>query len=198
MIVLYSGTPGSGKSLYSAYELINWLHMRRGVIANFPIDMGYFKKFNKIGKFTYKSNDELTVQFLRDYAKDNHKLGKEGQTMLIIDECAIMFNSRDWDRKGRSDWITFFQQHRKLGYYIVLVAQNDRLIDKQIRAFIETEYKYRSVKNYKFFGRLISFLFGGLFCRIEYWYGPRVKCSSEFFVLNRKKAKIYDTTMIFE
>ena len=197
MIYLYSGTPGSGKSLYSAYDIINKLKRKQDVIANFSIDLDYFGN-KPIGRFTYLTNEELTVNYLKQYAKICHKLGREGQTLLVIDECACMFNSRQWDRKDRQEWITFFQQHRKLGYNIILIAQNDRLIDRQIRAFIETEFKHRAIKNYKTFGRLLSFFCGGLFVRVEYWYGTRLKCGSEMFVLNRKKAKIYDTTKIFE
>ena len=203
MIELYSGTPGSGKSLYCAYEIIRLLNKGRNVIANFPIDMDYFK--NKKGKssvllrkFIYANNQELTVQFLKQYAKCWHAPFKEHQTTIIIDECASIFNSRSWDAKDRMEWIYFFQQHRKLGYDVILISQNDRLIDRQIRAFIETEYKHRALKNYKTFGLLLSTITGGLFVRVEYWYGMRIKCSSEFFRLHRKKAKIYDTYKLFE
>lgn len=197
MIVLYSGTPGSGKSLYCAYEMIDLLKKGRGVIANFPINTDYFGK-KKRGQFTYLTNEELTVDYLMRYAERNHILGKEHQTTLIIDECACMFNSRQWDKKDRPKWIVFFQQHRKLGYDIILIAQNDRLIDRQIRAFIETEYKHRAIKNYKTFGLFLSFFTGGLFVRVEYWYGTHLRCGSQMFRLDRKKAKIYDTYMIFK
>lgn len=198
MINLYSGTPGSGKSLYAAYDVISWLKRGKNVIANFPIDMGYFKHCKHLGQFIYLPNSELTVAALKAFARDNHKLGKEGQTLIVIDECAVMFNSRSWDRSDRAEWITFFQQHRKLGYNVVLISQNDRLIDRQIRAFIETEYKHRNIRNYKLFGLLLSIFTGGMFVRVEYWYGCRLRCSSEVFFLNRRKAKLYDTTMIFE
>ncbi len=201
MISLYSGTPGSGKSLYCAYEVIRSLKQGKSVIANFPIDLGYFRKGKKNmqkGDFIYKTNQELTVRFLKDYARDNHKRGKDGQTLIVIDECACMFNSRAWDREDRPEWITFFQQHRKLGYNIILISQNDRLIDRQIRAFIETEYKHRNIRNYKLFGLILSLITGGLFVRVEYWYGTRLKCSSQYFLLNKKKAAIYDTSLIFE
>ena len=44
MIYLYSGTPGSGKSLYATYEILRLLKAKKGVIANFPINLGYFRK----------------------------------------------------------------------------------------------------------------------------------------------------------
>lgn len=203
MIVLYSGTPGSGKSLKCAYDMISLLNRGRNVIANFPIDLDYFK--NRKGnltiarrKFVYASNQELTVPFLKQYAKCWHVPFKEHQTTIIFDECAAMFNSRSWDMNDRMEWIFFFQQHRKLGYDVILISQHDRLIDRQIRAFIETEYKFRALKNYKTFGWFLSMVTGGLFCCVEYWYGMRLKCGSEFFRLNKKKAKIYDSFKLFE
>lgn len=43
-IYLYSGTPGSGKSLHATYDLIDYIKSGRGVIANFQVDTSYFKK----------------------------------------------------------------------------------------------------------------------------------------------------------
>ena len=198
MINLYSGTPGSGKSLYAAYDVIRWLERGKDVIANFPIDMDYFKSRKKIGNFVYLNNFALTVSYLKDYAKHHHKLGKESQTLIVVDECGVLFNSRTWDRADRMEWITFFSQHRKLGYDVLLISQFDRMIDRQIRSFIETEYKFRNLRNYKSFGFIMSLLSGGCFVRVQYWYGQRIKLSSQIFRLHRKKAKIYDTMLLFE
>lgn len=197
-VFLYSGTPGSGKSLRAAYKIINWMRSGRSVIANFPIDEGYFKKCKKVGTFTYLDNQSLTVPVLKTYAKQNHKPFREHQTLLVIDECAAMFNSRSYGRPDRMDWIFFFQQHRKLGYDVILISQSDRLIDRQIRAFVETEYKHRSIRNYKTFGWLLAMVCGGLFVSVEYWYGTNLRCGSEFFFLNKKKAAIYDSFKIFQ
>lgn len=196
-IDLYSGTPGSGKSLYACYEIIRLLKMGRGVISNFPIDLKYFKR-RKIGKFTFVDNENLTVDFLFEYAKNNHKPYKESQTTIFIDEASTMFNSREWDKKDRSKWVKFFQQHRKLGFNVVLICQQDRMLDRQIRAFIESEFKHRALKNYKTFGFLLSIFLGGAFFRVEYWYPVKLKCQASMFLYNDRKAKIYDTYQIFE
>ena len=162
MITLYSGTPGSGKSLHAAREAEAQLKMRkRTIIANFPLNMDMITKKGKrkTGKFIYLKNSELTSAYLIDYAKKNHTFGKENQTVVMIDEAGIMFNSRDyasWDRKG---WINFMMTHRHYGYNVILMAQVDRLIDRQIRAFIEFEVKHRKANNFKTIG-LIMTIFG--------------------------------------
>lgn len=196
MISLYSGTPGSGKSLMAAYTIIDLLKRKKNVIANFPINLDYFKK-KKIGKFVYLDNSELTVSSLLEFAKFNHIPNKEHQTTIIIDECSVLFNSRDSLNKSRMKWIIFFQQHRKLGFDIILIAQQDRMIDRQIRGFIETEYVHRAIKNYKNFGFFLSLFTGGMFVQIEYWYGANLRCGSRMFRYDSKKAKIYDTFKMF-
>ena len=48
MIDLYTGTPGSGKSLHCAKEIYNRLSRGKGVIANFDINLTIFKKKKKL------------------------------------------------------------------------------------------------------------------------------------------------------
>lgn len=48
MIVLYSGTPGSGKSLDCARTIYNWCRRGNPIICNFPINIDNIKiKGNK-------------------------------------------------------------------------------------------------------------------------------------------------------
>ena len=133
MINLFSGTPGSGKSLYATYYLIRELKTGRGVIANFAINEDFFKK---PVNFLYRDNSELTVPFLVQYSKDNHIPNKEHQTTVIIDEAGVKFNVRDWDVKDRIQWIKFFTLHRKLGYDFILISQFDKMLSVSIRALI--------------------------------------------------------------
>jgi zona occludens toxin (predicted ATPase) len=192
VIYLYSGTPGSFKSYHAIRDIKFKLEHGGNVIANFPVDTKKLKSKN-MGKFIYKQNDELTYKFLVDFALKNHKKGKEAQTLLIIDECQGMFNPREYQRKDRKDYNTFFSQHRKLGYNIILVTQNDRLIDRQIRCQLEYEVKHRKVNNYKIF----MFLPFKLCACITYWYGVREKVSTEFFIFNKRIAQLYDSYELF-
>lgn len=194
MVTLYSGTPGSGKSLYACYRIIDYLKSGRGVIANFPINEDYFK--NPVS-FSYIDNSKLTVSFLKQYSVSNHLPNKEDQTLIVIDEAGTFFNSRDWKSSDRLTWIKFFSQHRKLGYNVILIAQFDKMIDSQIRPCIEIEEKFRAIKNYKLAGSILSSLSGGLFCKIKFWYGARLRLGAEYFRYHKSKA-IYDTFRLFD
>lgn len=97
MIYLYSGTPGSGKSLHTASVIYHTLKRGLPVIANFPINLERIK--GRKGEFVEKDNSSLNPQFLIDYTKEffKGKPIKEGKLLLIIDECQLMFNARDYD-----------------------------------------------------------------------------------------------------
>ena len=68
MIYLYSGTPGSGKSLHTARVI--YYSLKRGcpVIANFSINLDKIK--GKKSEFVEKDNSDLTPSFLIEYARN--------------------------------------------------------------------------------------------------------------------------------
>ncbi len=203
MIELYTGTPGSGKSLHCASEIYFRVKRGKNCIANFDINMGVFRKKKKAGLFVYVDNSDLNPDLLMDLALSYHKRNTNGhiveaQTTLIIDECQILFNSRDWQAADRMKWAVFFTQHRKYGYNIILITQFDRLIDRQIRSVVEYEVVHRKASNFQFFGMLLGLFFkGNVFVAVTRWYGVKERMGSEFFVLMPRYAHMYDSYKIF-
>ena len=122
-IWLYTGTPGSGKSFHAAKDIVSRLKRPGGIIANFPINEDFVPEKKRKSHALYWDNSELTAKRLVQYALEHHKIGVEGQTMVIIDECQIIFNCRDFGRKDRGAWVTLFSQHRKLGFNFILITQ---------------------------------------------------------------------------
>ena len=199
MLTMYTGTPGSGKSLKCAYELIEWINAGTSVICNFPIDKSYFKKRKRgYGEFDYVPNEELTVEFLKAYCRLFHKPFKESQTLLVIDEAGCIFNCRAWNDRERVKWLDFFAKHRKLGFEIIIVSQVDKQIDKKILGCVEYEYKFKSVKNFGNFGWLLSNIFGHLFLCHVMWYSSKTKLTQSFFRRNKRTADIYYTFEFFD
>lgn len=196
MIYFYSGTPGSGKSLHVARDIYIRLNKNKkypNVIANFAINEKMIK--NKKSKFIYRDNFDLTVEFLLSYAFENHKLGVENQTLVVVDECSVIWNSRSWMKDAdRMEWLKFFVQHRKLGYNFILISQTDRQIDRQIRSLFEYEVKHRKVNNFKI-GQLLPI---STFAAVTYWYGLNERLGVEFFTYRKKWSKFYDSYGTFE
>lgn len=177
-ITLMSGTPGSGKSLHAVFEALDWLKFGKNVITNFPLAYDKYLKKQIKGDYEYWKNNDITPQNLFAYAKEHHRPGTKPQTLVIVDEASIMFNARDFGRKDRMEWIYFLANHRHLNFDIILIAQNDKMLDKQIRALIEYDVKHRSLSNFNFITLFISKLFGGLFFCVSYWY-PIRQCNGK-------------------
>ena len=199
MIYLYSGTPGSGKSYHAVLDIRNKLRRknRNRVIANFPISRHY-------DNFEYWDNSDICIAHLFAYAREHHVMGIEGQTLLVIDEAQCIFNSRDRNGKGvigkalkrdpdsRMDWIKFFSQHRKIGYNVILIAQSDKMLDKQIRALIEYDVKHIKMNNGFFFFLPTSFM------AVEKWYGQNMKLSTAVLWYRKRVAGLYDSYALFD
>lgn len=189
MIWLYTGTPGSGKSYHAAADIYHRLRRQKGgnrVIANFPISIDS-------KNFLYLDNSELTVKRLCGFSRFYHRPGVEGQTLVVIDEAQIIFNSRSWqsDHNQRMEWIKFFTQHRKLGFNFILIAQNDRMLDRQIRCLIEYEVSHMKMSNFFRFLPFTSFL------AVTRWYGQRMKLNHEVILYRKRVADIYDSYKMF-
>ena len=151
-MTFYSGTPGSGKSLHVAREIYNYLTFyKKNIITNIYINLdkvqgikrdkkGNIKKIKhkSIGNYIYKNIHELSVEYLIAYSEHYHKHGKEGQTILIIDEAQTRFNPR-MNPIDRLSWVHFFVEHRHLGFDVIVISPNLRLIDLQIRYNFEYE-----------------------------------------------------------
>lgn len=200
MISLYSGTPGSGKSLHVAERLYYWIRAGKPVICNFPLNTGRIPGRKKV--FEYWPNDRLDPKELIRFSQAHFgsKKVREGSILLVVDECQLIFNARDWGKKGREDWLSFFTLHRHFGYDVILVAQFDRMIDRQIRSLIEYEYIHRKVSNYGWRGIFLSavFLAPRLFVCVKVWYPMKEKVGSEFFRCKRKYFSLYDTFQLLQ
>lgn len=193
MIMLYSGTPGSGKSLDVARVIMSRLNAGRPVVANFQINMSLIKSRGR-EKFFYLPNEALTPEKLIGLSQTVPFKRREGAILLVIDEAQLVFNAREWDKKGRKDWLSFFSQHRKYFYDVILVAQFDRMLDRQIRSLIEYEHIHRKVGNFGKIGKVFSlFAMGKLFVSVRIWYPLKEKVDSEFFAFRRKLGRLYDT-----
>lgn len=194
MVVLYSGTPGSGKS-YHATDRVH-AATKRGinVIANFVINL---PKEKQRERFFFCDTPYMTVEYFINFSKEHHKENKESQTLIIIDEASVLYNPRDFGRKDRSDWIHFFSQHRKLGFDIILITQQDRMLDRQIRGQIEYEHKHRKIANFGFKGALIKLLTHAAFVDVVIWYPIKNRNEAIYIRYKKKIANSYDTFATF-
>lgn len=209
MILLYSGTPGSGKSYHATRDIYDTVVFKKQpVIANYMLDFQGVDDAEQ--RFTYCENRELTPDFLVAFADDywrGNAFAEDG-ILCVIDECQLLWNSRTWDERKsnvkysdseRMKWLEFFSQHRKYGYKIILIAQDDCMIDKQFRVLLEYEVNHRNCSNYGIFGFMLNVLtFGKHFLAVRYYYGKRDRLDSSFIRFRKKYSRLYNSYTAFE
>lgn len=191
MISLYTGTPGSGKS-YHATERID-INLKRGV----NVICNYLIKTNKShkGDFVFLDNNEFSVQFLMEYAKEHHILDKpvEHQTLVVIDEAAIIFPKKDYDKKKFYLWMMFLRLHRQLGFDIILITQNYKDVNSEVLGLVEYNFKHRKLTSFGLKGWLLVAVFHKRFISVKYWFVIDEKCDSYIFDIRKRITRLYDT-----
>lgn len=228
-IYIYTGTPGSGKSLKASIEELESINFNKYVVSNFEINNDYYSKHYEkciskrysgngdlktrhykhasselFNKFLYMSNDMLTddgaVKKLVMISKEFFEPRKESQGLLVIDEASVLFNSRDfWKSPNSKDWLKFFSQHRKLGYDIILITQQDTALDKQLLGLVEYQKIHRCCNNFGILGKMFSVLHIKLFVQINQWYvGKGQVDGHKFFVYRPFYNQLYDTYAFFD
>lgn len=198
-ITLYSGVPGSGKSMAAARLLRYRLNgpYPRPCIANFPI--GSQAKVKHPDYFHYWPNDRLTpdrlVHFAHVWWDAAPELFREDYITVFIDECQLLYNSRRWAKdKNRMDWLEFFSQHRKFGYHVVLIAQSAKMIDNQFRMLIDDEVNCRKLSRCGIAGWILSLPFRqrAVF-QVRYLYQTRERLGSELCVISKRDMCMVDS-----
>lgn len=198
MIALYSGTPGSGKSLHQAADVYRRLSRGETVVTNYPVNIATMGRKCK-GALIVLDNAELTPSRLVTISRLywHGKRPREGAIAVYIDEAQLIFNSRDaWRTAERQAWVRFFTEHRKLGFDVYLIAQFDRMLDRQIRAVIEYEWIHRKVTSYGWRGWLVAPL-TGQFLAVQVWYPMGLTIGSQRIRKKSKYLDLYDTYKIF-
>lgn len=222
MIQVYSGTPGSGKSLHTAHEIRTYLNVGKNVISTCAIDtdlcfLNIFKRwyvnhFNrkpkkikhnkKADNFHYIDIMEITPEYLYRFAAKHHVFGKEHQTIVFLDECVAIFsptvisdNKEQWNA-----WDTFFRKHRHIGFDVVLIPQSKKLIARKVLEYCEYEVKHYNRKNQGFLGWLLSLFVGGsLFSSSTLWRGTRGKpLEQSFFTYKPLYGLMYNSYSMYD
>ena len=97
-IHVFTGTPGSGKSLHAAslvrYELTR--KYPRPVIANFALGDGAPLSDAQRELYTYVPNEDMSAarieRMCQDYWLDSGRPFREDYITLVLDECQLLFH----------------------------------------------------------------------------------------------------------
>lgn len=142
-----------------------------------------------------------------DACRKGFRCRKEGRGRLVLDEAHNWLNARTWDHdesgqaKSRRDSVQarlkivrLFSQHRKLGWHVDLITQDDANLDRQVRALFEYHVHLKNLRRFKLFG-LFPVVPFNFFVAVTTWHdNDKSRLGVETFLLNRKLAGCYDTT----
>lgn len=200
-IHVYTGTPGSGKSLHAASDIRFQLTRRypRPVIANFDLsDNAPVPDDVRHDLYHYIPNEDMSAGAItgiaEEYWQSSGRDFQEDYITLVLDECQLLFNSRLWNQSSRMQYLEFLSQSRKFGIKVLLIAQATKMIDNQFRMLIEVEHNHRRVSSFGPIGSALALPFGGrLFLVVRYLYQCSERLGMQLFRGSRSDLAMYDS-----
>jgi len=211
MIEIVQGVPGSGKSYFCTYKIVQALKMGCHVVANVNLVDGWHYKLADTWLNRYRGIVPFMAQRYLSHYRCTMNVDeilslrlpgrKEGRGLMIFDESSLIFNSRDWQSRDNRKWIKFFQQHRKLGWNVYLVSHRAENLDSQVRYLAEYWSSLRSMKALKLPVIGLPLSPYPVFLKLRYYAGIGAgsgqRESVNIVPLIASIADIYDTTEMF-
>lgn len=159
-----TGTRGAGKSLVAVARLRDYIASGKPVATN--IDLRLDKLVQKAPRApVYRMPDRPTAEDFEALPVVHDTGNEELNGALVLDECAVWLNAREWGGGDRPKIIDWLLHSRKRGWDLFFIVQDVSLLDKQART---TLFDYtvicRRLDRLKvpFVGRIISALSFGL------------------------------------
>lgn len=200
MISLYTGAPGSGKTIHSMKDARFTIENGGCLIINFPLYLDKVKiKIHPETEIYILEKEELEYSPNKVINAINAYISRHGvrYVCVIIDEAQDYFDSREWNKRGRKDWLGFFSKHRHIGrdhIDIILITQVDLYLDKRlIKGLIEYKYLHRNILYCGALGAVLGLLMPALCMYIPIWM-PAKKQEHWHLIYGKKKLRnMYNT-----
>lgn len=215
MIALVTGTPGSGKTLYTCRRIEHAILAGKMVATNVVLVEDWADRIARSSPLlrlyprlrrrriaTWRSR-LVYVETVDDLARvrlstTGYEKRLEGRGVAVLDEAGEFLDARAWseDREQRKRTNRWFQQHRKLGWDVYLIAQQPELVDKQVRELAEYEVRLRNLRRFRVAGVPLAPF--NLFLALWGWHGVRSPrpMRKEVFTLSRRTAGLYNTHQV--
>lgn len=132
MFSVVTGKLGGGKSLFVASLIDDAANRGRRIVANFELNFSKYEVPYPLDCTIIPTKP--TSKILQDLGRGSDREDKPG--LLIIDEGAMILNSRTWNDKDRDNIISWFLMSRKLNWDVYVIIQHTSALDKQIREML--------------------------------------------------------------
>ncbi|MBJ7330724.1 MAG: hypothetical protein JHC95_12565 [Solirubrobacteraceae bacterium] len=201
---LVVGAPGAGKSYYAVRAISDAVQSGRLVATNVTLEEDWAPRVagaNIFRRLIPGRRRKLEAAY-RDRVLVSDDLSElfsirlrgqgEGRGLMVLDEAHNWMNSRAWRDQDRTEIVRFFSQHRKLGWDVLLITQDELNVDRQVRSLFEYLVTLRNLRNAKFLGvRVVPF---HCFLAIWTWNATnKTVIRRELYRLHKPTARLYDT-----
>lgn len=143
-IWIVTGKLGAGKTLMSVSRIQKYLLEGRKVATNLDIFPEHMLGIDRKKTELYRLPDIPTVDDLkalpRGYESDDIDENKNG--LIVLDECGIFLNSREWNAPGRKEVNAHFKLLRKLRWDAIFIIQDIDNLDADARRTIAEHVVY--------------------------------------------------------
>lgn len=207
MIVLVTGPPGAGKSFYAVRKIGQALDAGKPVATNIDLAADATERVARANVFRRvvpgrraRRADLLTRSV--HVSSDLHELtrirlrGKgEGRGVMVLDEAGGWLNARDWNDPARKPVLEWFRKHRKYGWDVYLLVQDEEQLDKHVRKLFEYHVHLRNLRRMRLLG--VSIVPVNLFLALWTWHGLQSTnvVRREVYRLSWHR-HLYDTTQV--
>lgn len=205
---LITGPRGAGKSLVAVARLREYLQAGKPVATNLDIDLQKLLKAPPSAPLI-RMPDRPTAEDFEGLPTVHDTGVEEHNGALVLDECAVWLNAREWNGGDRQRVIDWLLHSRKRGWDLFFIVQDVGLLDKQART---TLFDYRvSCKRLDrlkipMLGRVIKTLTFGLFSGnmprvhlgvVSYGFGPGSPHADTWVYRGSDLYAAYRTTQLF-
>jgi len=207
-VYLVTGRLGGGKTLVSVGRLVEYLERGRPVATNLDLDLAKLPANIKAPRIV-RLPDRPSGDDLATLGKAHDTPDESQNGLLVLDECGVIFNAREWADKGRQGVVDWLLHSRKLGWDVLLIVQAPNLLDKQLReALCEMLVVCRRLDRLKipFLGAIFKVLTFGLLAgkmprvhvaSVRYGMGLESVHADTWFYRGTELFGLYDTRQRF-
>lgn len=131
---IVTGKLGSGKSLLTVGKIRDRLIAGCRVATNLNLNLEHLLPLSLRQVDCIRLPDYPSIYDFEALGLGSpHKHDEANFGLIVLDETSGLFNSRTWGDKGRMAVIEWLKHTRKLRWDVMLIAQNESMLDKQIR-----------------------------------------------------------------
>ena len=132
-VYVFTGKLGGGKTLCSVGRIKEKLEAGCRVATNLDLDLSAMFKAQTRDLNVIRIPDKPKIHDMHAIGRGNETYDESKNGLICLDECGTWFNSRNWNDKDRKPVNEWFLHARKLGWDVILIIQDIKLLDSQAR-----------------------------------------------------------------